>query len=87
MNAIALAEAASSPSALTDKRCGTCKHWRPRPKRDASADRHFGACKAPLPKKIPVCFDRSIGDRWETSSHIGDNCPAWKAGGKHGALK
>lgn len=73
--------------AKIERRCGTCRHWRPLPKRDDRLDRHHGNCVAPLPKKIPACFDRSIGDRWQTAHSAGSECTAWKAGGEHGALK
>lgn len=68
-----------------DKRCGTCKLWKPNPKRDATMDRHFGKCTAPEPR-LPACFDRSISERWQTAHSTGTDCPAWKAGGQHGVL-
>lgn len=67
-------------------RCGTCKHWRPNATRDAGMNRHYGHCAAPLPAKIPACFDRSLGARWGVAHSAGANCTAWKAGGKHGGL-
>ena len=68
----------------TDRRCGTCKRWRPKPKRDRFADRHYGSCTAPEPT-LAACFTRI--DRLDPSSIAGDNCSKWLAGGKHGALK
>ncbi|CAB4167802.1 hypothetical protein UFOVP860_51 [uncultured Caudovirales phage] len=75
------------PASKNDRRCGTCVHWRPDKKRDDKMDRHYGTCRAPLPKDIPASFDRSIGDRWKTAHSSGDKCIPWKAGGENGALK
>lgn len=67
-----------------DRRCGTCKRWRPKPERDRLGDRHYGSCNAPEPV-LASCFGRFI--RYDTSSLAGDNCSKWLAGGKHGDLK
>lgn len=74
-----------NPHAAMVRRCGTCKRWRPKPKRDDAADRHYGACTSPVPAKIPAAY--SYPERFDTAQSAGDNCPTWLAGGKHGALR
>ena len=73
------------PTSEADVRCGTCKRWRPHKKRDRFMDDHYGVCKAPVPTKIPSAY--GVSGPFDSASTAGDNCPAWKAGGKHGELK
>jgi hypothetical protein len=81
-----LREAYASAAAQA-RRCGNCKHWRPLKERDEIMDRHYGTCVAPLPKKVPACMERSMGERWATAHDAGTDCGAWKKGGKHGDLR
>lgn len=65
-----------------EKRCGTCKRWRPHRARDTQADRWYGGCVAPLPSKAPIVY--GVSGPYESSSDAGDNCSAYRPGGKHG---
>lgn len=65
-----------------DRRCGTCKHWRPHKKRDEAADRWYGQCTAPYPRRVPIVY--GVSGPYASASSAGDNCSAYRKGGKHG---
>jgi len=66
---------------LSDRRCGTCRRWRPRKNRDDKMDRWYGECTAPRPN-IPEAY--GLTGPFDSSSVTGTDCPAYRAGGKHG---
>lgn len=54
---------------MSDRRCGTCRHWEP-----LLSTKPIGACKADL-FLVPSLKDFAIRD---TDPKDGDDCPLWQ---------